>query len=58
MADAKYKIELEVDVIYLSSDVHDQSFYEMFAEIFDAAERAYPKYKFEIVKHRMKEQPK
>lgn len=44
----QYQAKLILSVTYKSDDVHDQSFYEMFHEIFLTAQREYRKYEFEI----------
>lgn len=45
---ARYEARLIVSVVYRSNDAHDQTFYEMFEEIFQTAQKEFKKYKFEI----------
>lgn len=44
----KYRVAIEVDVSYLSNDVHDQGLYHMFDEILRTAQTECRKYRFEI----------
>lgn len=54
----KYRVAIEVDITYLSNDVHDQGLYHMFAEILQTAQMEYRKYKFSIADFKILEQPK
>lgn len=54
----KYRVAIEVDITYLSNDVHDQGLYHMFVEILQTAQTEYRKYRFEIADFKTLEQPK